>query len=1008
MQSGQLDQKNNNLIDIVGYTNYTQEEQERGVVADFVLVQGEDNANDDIFAKTVLGLIEICEKNNLKYVILGNGKKGADLKDFEKLPKTNNIAIFAHGDATKEGHVITLDKTYYTKDILNKLQGKTECRNFIVDSCFGGKVVSDLQNSKDQLKEGTILTSFSAPDEVSFNNDHISILKSYVYTIKPLTEINLLKFTSDILKNVSQTTVVAYQLKDELASVTLARGNRHIVEDIEKFYEYQISILNKFINELLLKNDVNFNKHISQLFPDVDLKSYIEDLKNGKVVGLLDSSITKDQIETLGKRANRLHLLHSDIKVLDLVYSKIQIDPLDLFLAIHHNLKDSAEVVRLILKYQDRVTHGQNTNAFVLNPNAQVLCDDKPITDYTPLTHALNRDATEIIQVLMELGADIFLPDKIGRIPIEMMKKNKDTDKFFKVPLKKASRNHKFLETIEKNSRDIFTDISNENNILQGINAKRNFKAICEEENDGIFYIGYSDFPKNKRVYEAFQAYILAINKIDPDAILETARIKGLNKPVKVLLYPADKLYDSLSLAAEHGNLNLVKSHLFTGENTEPYYGETPLALAVKNGHLEIVEELLKYGAKEDPLYLAISSRHLNFFNLLIENGLQIKDDEHLQKLFFKAIESSRFDIVKKLTEEMGANINKPNRNGVTPLQISMKTSNDEMMQYLIGHGADVSQLDKEGNTLLHLAIKNNSEKLIKTLLRSYPGMLNSPNKNGEYPLTLAAQLYKDYPSSTALTLLFNDNVDYKSNNPLANKSIVKMKLENIEAPGIILKNSDLAWGNFKNCKLSGGSLFGADLHKVDFTGADLTHVDLRNVRNLDLTQLSSAQSIRNVKLDSGFLNKISKDKWEGQDHLTLLKKHMVNQYEEYIKSININDRNIITDFIVEIENLIKDKENPLRYRQNQFFIFTYANTKSLSNVVDMGCGKINEFLKANPYDTLPPQLKDIIEFIAKSDTTSLESDTRKLFWSSDKKSPKDELLNILEVSRNVSFKSGQ
>ena len=55
----------------------------------------------------------------------------------------------------------------------------------------------------------------------------------------------------------------------------------------------------------------------------------------------------------------------------------------------------------------------------------------------------------------------------------------------------------------------------------------------------------------------------------------------------------------SIHLAAKNGNVEIVRKHLLRGRNpnSRNIYDQTPLSLAVVHNHLEVVQELIKYGA---------------------------------------------------------------------------------------------------------------------------------------------------------------------------------------------------------------------------------------------------------------------------------------------------------------------------------------------------------------------------------------------------------------------------
>ena len=68
---------------------------------------------------------------------------------------------------------------------------------------------------------------------------------------------------------------------------------------------------------------------------------------------------------------------------------------------------------------------------------------------------------------------------------------------------------------------------------------------------------------------------------------------------------------------------------------------------------------------------------------------------------------------------------------------------------YLVGRGADIASKNKHGDTPLHLAVLKNSLDttkysldIMKYLIEQQPGIITTPNKNGESPLSLEMKNY--------------------------------------------------------------------------------------------------------------------------------------------------------------------------------------------------------------------------------------------------------------------------
>jgi ankyrin repeat protein len=59
---------------------------------------------------------------------------------------------------------------------------------------------------------------------------------------------------------------------------------------------------------------------------------------------------------------------------------------------------------------------------------------------------------------------------------------------------------------------------------------------------------------------------------------------------------------------------------------------------------------------------------------------------------------------VKYLVEELGADVNQRDFNGYTPLHDAAARGDNDLIQYLVGHGADVTVVSRAGQTTADMA----------------------------------------------------------------------------------------------------------------------------------------------------------------------------------------------------------------------------------------------------------------------------------------------------------------
>ena len=205
--------------------------------------------------------------------------------------------------------------------------------------------------------------------------------------------------------------------------------------------------------------------------------------------------------------------------------------------------------------------------------------------------------------------------------------------------------------------------------------------------------------------------------------------------------------------------------------NVPAHYGDsswTPLKLAASNGHLEIVEFLVKSGVDVErdggrynpggllyepsttPLFLAASNGHLSVVRFLFENCRADveKTDTNGDTAVFVAASNGHLDVLKYLLEIAGAR-QRADRNGCTLLNAAChglggNTNSNHLgvVKYLFESGFDQHrQADDRGQTPLFNASSVGRTEIVQYLLEVAKGEIYVDSDNNEGRTALHAAI---------------------------------------------------------------------------------------------------------------------------------------------------------------------------------------------------------------------------------------------------------------------------
>ncbi len=236
---------------------------------------------------------------------------------------------------------------------------------------------------------------------------------------------------------------------------------------------------------------------------------------------------------------------------------------------------------------------------------------------------------------------------------------------------------------------------------------------------------------------------------------------------------------------------------LFDAKNKK---GLTPLFCAIESGeNLEVAQKLIDRGADIHTvtgrnytlLTTAIFSEKLEVVRFILEKFFVQKSAEEKQQIIYRndfngynslhyAARNRRDTNILNELLAYGCDINSKTSHGSTAIHIAAQGDSVQTIKFLESHGAKIDAVDDNGNSALHHAAFKNSTEALDTLL-DFGLNKDGVNQEGETPLHMAIK--RQYVEAMRLLLIRHAKIDIANQNgktttDLAEESQMKEEFE--------------------------------------------------------------------------------------------------------------------------------------------------------------------------------------------------------------------------------------
>ena len=316
----------------------------------------------------------------------------------------------------------------------------------------------------------------------------------------------------------------------------------------------------------------------------------------------------------------------------------------------------------------------------------------------------------------------------------------------------------------------------------------------------------------------------------------------------------------ALEICCETGTVEVLETLIaYAG-----FISITLLCPAIRSGNLPLIETLL---SKRPQIFLEFyQTQDLDNEDINFSANDYFPDLPDGRSILHEAVSVGSLNIVQMVVQRFPNMIHKSDMNNETSVFRVSETGSLALLQVLVDHGQDLSELNNKGQSLLTMACQNGHVDIANYLICNAPGLINKQDSNKNTPAILAAsnghhKILKQLVESGCDIILANKNgqtvlhVACSGGHTLVIRYILEQRQD-------LVYIKDIGWRSPVFYAVSAGHLdivkylvdHGASITETDLVGSSLLFVACQKGRTPIVTWI--------IKNESRLVSQCTKYNW--------------------------------------------------------------------------------------------------------------------------------------------------